>query len=164
MQDEDDGLNGEVGKALIEALPNHPTLETACASCGKSSETVRNWVRRGQQPGAPELHARFARAFLKAEAAFAAWCHERWLTLISAPGGAKEAKVLLEFMDRRWKLGTSSDIMAAINQGPKRTDDLRALLMQPSPRVRALLNETGWRRQENWTPPTPMLPMPAAEE
>lgn len=159
---DDGGLDVEVGKALIAALPLHPTLETACGACGKSAETVKNWVRRGQQPNAAPIYARFAVAFIRAEAAHASWCHEQWLNLITNHG-SREAKVLLEYMDRRWKLGTSSDIMAAIQQGPKRTDDLRALLMRPSPRVRALLNETGWRRAENWEPPTPLLPMPSPE-
>lgn len=160
MAEEHDGLTGEIGKALIKALPEHPTLETACGACGVSAETVKNWVRRGQQPNAPEIHARFAVAFLKAEAQHASWCHRQWIDL-TLNHGSREAKVLLEYMDRRWKLGTSSDILAAIKQGPKRTDDLRALLMRPSPRVRALLNETGWRRPDNWEPPTPLLPMPS---
>ncbi len=163
--EDDDGLTVETGKALIDAVAKYPTLETVCGSQGKSVATVMNWVRRGQQAGASVLHARFATAFIKADAEFAGWCHRHFLELVSDRFGSRSAKILLEMMDRRWKLGEGSDVMAALKQGAKRTDDLKALLLKPSPRIRALLKETGWNREESWEAPTPMIHLlPAATE
>jgi hypothetical protein len=163
-EDSEDGLTVEIGKALIDAVAKYPTLETVCGSQGKSVQTVLNWIRRGQQAGAPTLHARFATAFIKADAEFAGWCHRQFMDLVADRFGSRSAKILLEMMDRRWKLGEGSDVMAVLKQGAKRTDDLEALLMNPSPRIRGLLAKTGWSRPEGWDAPTPVRQLPAASE
>jgi hypothetical protein len=161
--DETDELTVEIGKALIGAVPRYPTLETVCHSQGKSVATVMNWVRRGQRADATELYRRFSAAFLKAESEFAGQCHMQFLELLHDKWGSRSAKILLEMMDRRWKLGVGSDVMAVVKQGPKRTDDLEAMFMQPTARVRALLTKCGWIRPENWEPPVRMLPSPEEE-
>ena len=153
-------------KRLIAAVPSHPTLETACASECLSVETVNNWVRRGQQPGAPEVLYRFAMAMGQAEANHASTLYQEYLRLIRQGSfGASAARVLLEMINKRRKIGTGADILAAAKQGPKRTDDLKAMLTYPSPRLRALLRDTGWSRPENWQPPIKLLaPAPDAED
>lgn len=154
----------EVCKALIQAVSKYPTLETVCGSQGKSVATVMNWVRRGQRADAPELHRRFAIAFVKADSDFAGWCHQRFLELVADKFGSRSAKILLEMMDRRWKLGEGSDVMAVIKQGAKRTDDLEAMLANPSARIRALLQKTGWVRASNWEPVVHQLPASTSGE
>lgn len=166
-EDDTDELTAEVGKALISAVAHYPTLETVCGSQGKSVQTVMNWVRRGHRVDAPEIYRRFAIAFVKADSEFAGWCHRQFLELVADKFGSRSAKILLEMMDRRWKLGEGSDVMAVLKQGAKRTDDLEALLMNPSPRIRGLLNKTGWTRPDSWEPPTPVprqLPASTDEE
>lgn len=164
MTDDTDELTVEIGKALINAVARYPTFETVCGSQGKSAQTVLNWLRRGQRADAPELYRRFSAAFVKADSEFAGSCHMQFLSLVHDKWGSRSAKILLEMMDRRWKLGEGSDVMAVIKQGAKRTDDLEAMLMKPSARVRALLAKCGYVRPDNWEPPVRMLPASNDEE
>ncbi len=153
-------------KRLIEAVATHPTLETACASEGLSVDTVNNWMRRGQQPGAPEVLYRFAMAMGQAEANHASTLYQEYLRFIRQGSyGASAARVLLELINKRWKIGTGAELLASAKQGPKRTDDLKAMLTYPSPRLRSLLRDTGWSRPDDWQPPVKLLaPAPDAEE
>jgi hypothetical protein len=162
--EESDELTVDIGKRLINAVASYPTLETVCGSQGRSVQTVMNWVRRGQRADAPEIYRRFAAAFIKADAEFAGICYRRFLEMLEDKWASRAAKILLEMMDRRWKLGEGSDVMAVVKQGAKRTDDLEAMLSAPSPRVRALLNKCGWTRSADWQPTVKMLPAPSEEE
>ncbi len=165
MADDVDVWDVQLMKRLIEAVPNHPTLETACASEGVSVATVNNWIRRGQQPGAPEILYRFAEAMCKAEAAHASALYAEYLRMLRSPFGSGPAKILLELINKRWRIGVGAEILGSAKQGAKRTDDLKAMLVHPSPRLRALLRETGWSRPENWHAPTPLLgAAPESEE
>lgn len=150
-------------KRLIAAVPTHPTFETACASQGVTVETVCNWIRRGQQPGASEVLYRFALAIGQAEASHAAGMYAEYQRLIAEPYGAGSAKVLMSLIEQRWQLGKHASVLSLASKGPKKTDDLRALLLRPTARVRAMLNETGWRRDENWEPPVKLLAAPQGD-
>jgi len=143
--------------ALIRSVPLYPTLETLCASQGFSADTVENWLRRGRQPGAPDILAKFTELFLKAEARHAADLYRDFHSMV-LQGDSRGAKVLLDMIDRRWKLGASSDALMAVKRGKKRTDDLKAMLSNPSPRLRAALRETGWQRLPDWQPVVRQLP------
>jgi hypothetical protein len=150
MADESEVWDLQLMKGLIDAVPLHPTFETVCASQCVSVETVSNWIRRGQQPNAPRVLERFAEAMCQAEAAHGAMLYCEYLRLLRSPMGANTARALFEMIKLRWKIGTGAELLSAAKQGPKRTDDLKAMLANPSPRLRAVLKETGWTRPDDW--------------
>jgi hypothetical protein len=97
-------------------------------------------------------------AMQRAEGAHASEMYRLWLDLVreGKNGASSAAKVLLDAMDRRWKFGGDVHLLQ-IPRGTKRTDDIRAMLLRPSARLRALLAETGWNRPPEWQPPTKLL-------
>lgn len=153
---DDSALTFELAERLIRAVPEYPTFETTCASQGVNSRTVENWIRRGQQPGAAGLLEDFARVYLQAEARHAAELYAQYLDALRCRQ-AGVAKCLFELMDKRWKIATSCEVLTTARAGSKRTDDLRAMLLHPSPRLRAALRETGWERSETWQSPVRQL-------
>lgn len=151
-------------KSLIEQVANHPTLDSTCASCGVDPDTVRNWIRRGRMFDAPNVLQRFAMAMQRAEGRHASELYLKFLELIDRGAfGASAAKILLEVLDRRWGFGKDRHLLD-IGKSPKRTDDLKSMFLRPSPRIRALLHETGWRRDPGWQPPVPLLRAAPDEE
>jgi hypothetical protein len=145
----DHGLTVALAKKICESLPLYPTRELACAACGIGIKTVENLVRRGQQAGADWLLKAFSSQFLLAEAEMAREQFEMYQKLL-AQGDGRSAKIAMDYIDRRWKIGASSDVLGAVGDAAKRTDDLHAMLMHPTPRLRAILRETGWSRPADW--------------
>lgn len=157
MGADDEVYDLELMRSLIAAVPAHPTLDSACATCCIDPDTVRNWIRRGRSPDAPEVLHRFSMAMQRAEGQHASSLYAMFLSLIARGiAGAASAKILLEVMDRRWKFGADVHLLN-IPKSPKRTDDIRAMLLKPSARLRAMLAETGWSRAPDWRPATPLL-------
>jgi hypothetical protein len=156
MADESEVWDVQLMKGLIEAVPLHPTFETVCASQGVSVDTVKNWIRRGQQPNAPRVLERFAEAMCQAEADHGKMMYGAYLQALRSPMGANTARVIFEMIKLRWKIGSGAELLASA-KGPKRTDDLEAMLANPSPRLRAVLKKTGWVRAEGWQAETRQL-------
>ncbi len=141
-------------RALIEALPVHPTREMAAASIGVPHRVVENWIRRGSVPGAPDLLATFAWGYLRAEAKHAEDLYGRAMTALFS-GDVAVCREYQAIIQRRWQGGPSADLLAAAAAGPKRTDDLRGALLHPSARLLAILAETGWVRDPGWSARAP---------
>lgn len=135
----DGGIDPSLAVALVEAIVDYPTFATACASCGVTARSVRSMLERGAQPGAPFSLAAFSRALAKADADNARTCYQTALQLIAA-GNSAGARLLLDVLDKRWKLEGDNDVMGMISSG-RRTDGLRARLERPTPLLGALLGD-----------------------
>jgi hypothetical protein len=141
-------LTPERSAQLCEAISTYPNFKTACAACFVSDKTVVSWLRRGTLPDAAPLMAEFAATFLKADSDHARTCYEMFKTLAAQGNGT--ANAILKYMTSRWKLGDQEDLVAATEQGKKKTDNLEALLRDPTPRLQHLLRLTGWVRHAAW--------------
>lgn len=141
-------LTTERALALIEAIGSYPNYKTACAACFVSDKTVMSWLRRGTMVDAAPMMADFAARFLKADADHAKSCYDEFRGQARAGNGV--AGQILKYMTSRWKLGDQEDIMAYTEQGKKKTDNLEALLKEPTARLAHLLKLTGWVRHPAW--------------
>lgn len=142
--DLDSALTADLANRLVESLSLYPTRETAAASCGLAYKTVENWVRRGQSAHASPVLQLFSAEYLSRESAHSRDLYRMYLMLVQQGIGNSGAG-LLKIIQTRWP-GTGEDILSTSGDGPRRTDDLRAMLLRPSPRLRAMLRETGWVR------------------
>ncbi len=141
-------LTEERANDLIEAIGIYPNFKTACAACFVSDRTVLNWIRRGSLPGASEQLQDFVARFLKADADHAKSCFEAFKEHARAGNGV--AAQVLKYMTSRWKIGDQEDLMAATELGKKKSDNLEALLTEPTPRLHHMLRVTGWIRHPAW--------------
>lgn len=141
-------LTNERADALCIAIAEYPNFRTACAACSVSHSTVMSWLRRGTLPGAPPLMSEFAERFLRADAEHARTCYTTFKLL--AENGSGTANAILKYMTSRWKVNEQEDLVGLVEAGKKKTDNLEALLISPTPRLQHLLKATGWVRHPAW--------------
>lgn len=141
-------LSAERSADLVKAIGQYPNFKTACAACFVSDKTVMSWLRRGTMSDAAPLMAEFAASFLKADAEHAKSCYDEFK--LQARGGNGVASQILKYMTSRWKLGDQEDLMANADVGKKKTDNLEALLREPTPRLHHMLRVNGWVRHPAW--------------
>lgn len=141
-------LTEERAAALVEAIRLYPNFKTACASCFVSDKTVMSWLRRGTMSDSSPLLAMFAANFLKADADHAKDCYDSFKAMAAEGNGV--ASQILKYMTGRWRASEQDDLMAQVDVGKKKTDNLEALLREPTPRLLHMLRVTGWIRHAAW--------------
>lgn len=153
----EEDIDAELAKALMGAIIDYPSFETACAACGVTDRSIRSLLQRGVQPGASRSLKAFSKGIAKADAENAK-LHSEQAAMYLNRNQAGSARIVLDIMERRWKLSETSSLMTILGSS-KRSENLKARILHPSSVLlslfrmaitspnstwAALLEECGW--------------------
>lgn len=137
------GITEEICQQLCKAIPEYPTYRSACQSLGLPTSTVSYWIRMANNPGTPPEQVERVQRIMQAQAACAKTAKATFDKLV-LKGEAAAATAMLKYMNTHWKDREADDIDHILSGGAFKADDLKRLLKNPSPRLIAILRDTGW--------------------
>lgn len=144
----DGGIDPQLALALIEAIVEYPTFDTACAACGVTARSVRSMLERGAQVGVQRSLRSFSRRLAKADADNARLHYLLSQKLVSE-GNSAAARIVVDLMNKRWGQDDAISIMSMLSGG-KRSENLKARLERPSPLLGSLLADMLRRPNDAW--------------
>ncbi len=137
LPDDDGGIDPRLAAALVAALVDYPSFDTACAACGQTSKAVRSMLQRGVQVGAPAGLREFAKRAARADAENARMHQEIGQKLL-ADGNSAAARIVFQTIEARWPTAEQDRIMAILTSG-KQSANLQARLERPGPALTGLI-------------------------
>lgn len=150
LEDVDEaGIDNELARALMAAIIDYPSFETACAACGVTDRSIRSLLQRGVQPGAPGPLKAFAKGLARADAENARLHSEQAANFMARKDSAS-ARLILDIMERRWKLSETTSLMAILGSS-KRSENLKARVLHPSSVLLSLFRMALKTPNETWS-------------